>query len=278
MHTSPIAPVASAVDFVEDRLDAPLDLDAVASAVHYSKYHLHRLFACAVGMTLHDYVVRRRLTEAAGLLARTDRPVLEIALQCGYESQQSFTGAFRAMYKSPPAAFRARRAFYPLQWRFSPGETALAGTVSRADVALAGAGDIPAWLELARAAVDGYPCLDEGAYLRALRSAVREGRALVIRDGPRLAGGLAFSRDGGVIDYLAVHPQYRRRGVRRALLAVLREELLPGRTVSMTTYRAGDRADTGWREALAALDFVPGALLVEYGYPTQRFFLPGGSR
>ena len=83
----------------------------IAGAIHYSKYHLHRLFAETVGMTVHDYVQRRQLTEAAKLLIFSDKPILEIAFQCGYESQQSFSAAFKSMYKLPPAAYRNNQNF-----------------------------------------------------------------------------------------------------------------------------------------------------------------------
>ena len=94
--------------------DGKLELESVAEAVHYSKYHLHRLFTETVGMTIHDYVQRRQLTEAAKLLVFSDQPIIEIALICGYESQQSFSSAFKAMYKSPPAEYREKQSFYPL--------------------------------------------------------------------------------------------------------------------------------------------------------------------
>ena len=70
-------------------------------------------------MTLHDYVRRRRLTEAARMLVFSERPVLEIALLAGYESQQAFTSVFKAMYKRTPAEYRRDRFFYPLQLAFT---------------------------------------------------------------------------------------------------------------------------------------------------------------
>ena len=83
--------VIAAIDYIENHLHEKLDLETVAGAVHYSKYYLHRMFTDTVGLTIHDYVQRRRLTEAAKLLAFSDRPILEIAILAGYESQQSFT-------------------------------------------------------------------------------------------------------------------------------------------------------------------------------------------
>ena len=60
--------VMSAIDYIESHLHEKLDLETVAGAVHYSKYHLHRMFTGTVGLTIHDYVQRRQLTEVATFL------------------------------------------------------------------------------------------------------------------------------------------------------------------------------------------------------------------
>ena len=110
--------VMTAIDYIESHLHEKLNLETVAGAVHYSKYHLHRMFTGTVGVTIQTYVQRRQLTEAAKLLVLSDRPILEIALIAGYESQQSFTDIFKAMYKKPPNRYRAEEDFYPLQLRY----------------------------------------------------------------------------------------------------------------------------------------------------------------
>ncbi len=92
--------VITAIDYIEEHLSEKLDLDVVANAVHYSKYHLHRTFTTSVGLTMHDYIKRRKLTEAAKLLVFSKKPIIEIALIAGYESQQAFTSIFKAMYKN----------------------------------------------------------------------------------------------------------------------------------------------------------------------------------
>lgn len=89
--------------------------DALAQALHYSKYHLQHAFAEAMGLPLSEYALRRRLTRAARLLTSTRAPILDIALACGYESQQAFSAAFRAAYRCAPGHFRRERRFYPLQ-------------------------------------------------------------------------------------------------------------------------------------------------------------------
>ena len=87
-------------------------------------------------------------------------------------------------------------------------------------------------------------------------------------------GVMGFSQGTGSIDFLAVHPQYRHLGITKLFLDKLAEELLCGKEITLTTYRAGDKADTGWREEYRRLGFAERELLVEYGYPTQRFVLP----
>ncbi len=51
-------------------------------------------------------------------------------------------------------------------------------------------------------------------------------------------------------------------------------ELLRGKEVSITTYREGDKADIGHRKEIMELGFAEAELLVEFGYPTQRFVYP----
>ncbi len=70
--------VMTAIDYIESHLHEKLDLETVAGAVHYSKYHMHRMFTDTVGLTIHDYIQRRQLTEAAKLLVLSDRPINEL--------------------------------------------------------------------------------------------------------------------------------------------------------------------------------------------------------
>ena len=82
---------------------------------------------------------------------------------------------------------------------------------------------------------------------------------------------MGFSADRNSIDFLAVHPQYRNLGVTKIFLDKLSDEFLRGKEISLTTYRKGDKADTGYREEYLQLGFEQRELLVEYGYLTQRF-------
>ena len=149
------------IDYIENNLDGKIDLETVADAIHYSKYYMHRMFTSTVGMTIHDYVQRRQLTEAAKLLVFSDKPIIEVALICGYESQQAFSSVFKSMYKIPPAEYREKREFYPLQLRFTLYREIHEKSFAKEDISLAEHGDIDGWMNLMRLVIDGYPVMNE---------------------------------------------------------------------------------------------------------------------
>lgn len=83
MQNRTVDMVSQAIFYIEDHLDEPLDLDTMAEKTCCSKYHLHRLFAKSAGMTLHSYVRRRRLTEAARMLVFSENRFLKSHWRAG---------------------------------------------------------------------------------------------------------------------------------------------------------------------------------------------------
>lgn len=94
------------LDYIEKNLDANLSLDEIANKVGYSKFHLCRMFAESMGCTLYKYIQTRRLTIAAEKLTKTTKPIIEIAREAHYDSQQAFTLAFKQLYLCTPQKFR----------------------------------------------------------------------------------------------------------------------------------------------------------------------------
>ena len=266
--------VTAAIDYIENNLTDKLDLDTVANAVHYSKYHLHRIFTDTIGLTIHDYVQRRKLTEAAKLLIFSDKPIIEIALTAGYESQQAFTTIFKLMYKKSPNQYREAEEFYPLQLRYvlNNEPTKISTEIDwRKDIDFAMEHDIPPWMDLVRLVVDGFPYLKENEYLDQLKESIQQKQALIMCDDNIIIGAMIFNNETGSIDFLGVHPQYRKHDIARAFLQRAWGEILKDIPISITTFREGDKADPGYREIFKKLGFAEGELLIEFGYPTQKF-------
>jgi AraC-like DNA-binding protein len=271
--------VIDAIAYIESHLsNEKLDLDIVAAAVHYSKYHLHRVFTDTVGLTIYDYVQRRQLTEAAKLLVFSDMPIIEIAILAGYGSQQAFSNVFTAMYKKSPNRYRKNEVFYPLQLaynfknRFDSPEKARQHAAR--GIRFVRETDIPRWLDLVRLTIDGVPCLEEDQHIRVLKRRIADKSALLMDEGDIPIGGMMLNYETGSIDFLAVHPLYRKQGIARAFLRAAFTELWINEEISITTFREGDKADTGYRETLRQMGFAEAELLTEFGYPTQRMVLP----
>ncbi|MDE7207415.1 MAG: AraC family transcriptional regulator [Lachnospiraceae bacterium] len=270
--------VISVIDYIEKNLFEKLNLETVSNAMHYSKYHLHHMFSETVGITIHDYILRRKLTEAAKLLVFSDKTIIDIALISGYESQQAFTLVFKELYKKTPNQFREQQEFYPLQLKFTLTENPTTTQKEWGqEIVFATEQDIPQWLNLVRLVIDGFPNLTETAYRENLIWYIQTRQALILKDQHLAVGILAFQRKTGSIDFFGIHPQYKDKGIANAFLKKVTAELPDKKEISITTFRQGDKADTGYRNALEELGFAEAELLTEFGYPTQKMILQTGN-
>lgn len=98
--------------WLESHLDQPLSLDNVAAKAGYSKWHLQRMFKDVTGHAIGAYIRARRLSKAAVALRLTSRPILDIALQYRFDSQQTFTRAFKKQFSQTPAWYRRSSDWY----------------------------------------------------------------------------------------------------------------------------------------------------------------------
>ena len=117
--TAQKAVIQQVIEHIESNLDKELDLEAIAQAAGYSKFHLNRLFAKETGCTIYKYLQARRLTVAAEKLVKTTLPITQIAYDAGYNSQQAFTLAFKQLYIYPPKLYRERGVFRPKQQKIT---------------------------------------------------------------------------------------------------------------------------------------------------------------
>jgi AraC-like DNA-binding protein len=82
------------------------DLHALARLSGLSPYHYLRVFASALGVTPHQYLVRSRLRRAARRLAEGDEPIIDVALDSGFADLSNFVRTFRRAAGVSPRAFR----------------------------------------------------------------------------------------------------------------------------------------------------------------------------
>lgn len=91
---------------IQRHLDEELALGELARVAHFSPFHFHRIFRGLVGESVKEHVRRLRLERAAARLKFDDAPVVNVALEAGYETHEAFTRAFGAMFGCPPSEYR----------------------------------------------------------------------------------------------------------------------------------------------------------------------------
>ena len=96
--------LSNAIDYIEANLDSEISYDEAAKIACCSTYYFQRMFIYIAGIPLSEYIRRRRMTQAAFELQRTDKRVLDIALKYGYNSPTSFNRAFQNIHGIAPAA------------------------------------------------------------------------------------------------------------------------------------------------------------------------------
>lgn len=111
--------VREVLSYIESNLEKDIDLESISRHAGYSKFYLNRIFSESTGITIHKYLQNRRLTVAAEKLANTDQPILQIAYGAGYDSQQSFSLAFKRTYLFSPGEYRRMGNYAPKQKRIS---------------------------------------------------------------------------------------------------------------------------------------------------------------
>jgi AraC-like DNA-binding protein len=95
-------------DLMDARFAEPLDLDVMAAAAGFSRYHFAREFRAAFGETPGAYLSRRRVERAKDLLASANLTVTEVCMVVGFASLGSFSSRFSELVGCSPSAYRRR--------------------------------------------------------------------------------------------------------------------------------------------------------------------------
>lgn len=114
--------ISRAIDYIESHIKEELTVADIAKQAIISPYYFQKGFSMLCGFTVGEYIKKRRLTLAGSELISTDRKIIDIALEYGYDSPDSFTKAFLRFHGATPTAIRKREAtlksFAPLKIKF----------------------------------------------------------------------------------------------------------------------------------------------------------------
>jgi AraC-like DNA-binding protein len=86
--------------------DRHITIAEIARQLGMNEFKLKAGFKQLFGITMFDYLVKKRMQAARNLLLETDKPIKEIALLTGYSTKQSFMNAFKKYFHHTPGSFR----------------------------------------------------------------------------------------------------------------------------------------------------------------------------
>lgn len=98
--------ISKAISYIEEHITEKLTIEDIAKQAMVSPFYFQKGFAMLCGFTVGEYIKKRRLALAGSELISTDKKIIDIALQYGYDSPDSFTKAFTRFHGATPTSVR----------------------------------------------------------------------------------------------------------------------------------------------------------------------------
>ncbi|MCH5264677.1 MAG: GNAT family N-acetyltransferase [Lachnospiraceae bacterium] len=138
--------------------------------------------------------------------------------------------------------------------------------------------NLAAWMNLVEIMRDHFPGLETEEkwedYQRTVEKNIQRGTAICAVDGYMLVGVLLFSTEQNRLSFMAVHPEFRRRGIATEMIRLMYTKMNRSRDIVLETFREGDERGTAPRALYQSLGFEPEELCVfDNQYEMQRFIL-----
>lgn len=137
--------------------------------------------------------------------------------------------------------------------------------------------NLASWMSLAEIVRDNFPGLETQELLDGYRSTVIKNierqSAICALHGKIVVGVLLFSEKHNMLSCMAVHPEYRRRGIAGRMMKLMFARLDRTKDITVTTFREDDAKGIAPRALYQSLGFEPAELCIEQGYPSQVFVL-----
>ncbi len=104
----PQGQILKVLDYIDAYLGDEITLGDLAQLLDISPFHFGRLFKQSLGLSPYQYLLRQRVERAKKLLKQTDKPIVEVALDCGFNSHSHMGRKFRQLTGITPKAYRAK--------------------------------------------------------------------------------------------------------------------------------------------------------------------------
>lgn len=99
--------VSQVIEYIENHYKEDIDVNTLADELYISYSHLRKIFRENMGTSLTSFINKRRIKEAKILLKETDMTIYDMAINLGYNSDQTFTRFFKKYEGTTPGAYRS---------------------------------------------------------------------------------------------------------------------------------------------------------------------------
>jgi AraC family transcriptional regulator len=93
-------------ELVHAKIEDELTLHEMAESVGLTTAHFSQMFRKSTGESPHQFVLRQRVERAKGMLRAGEIRVLDVAIACGFKTQQHFARVFRQLCGASPTEYR----------------------------------------------------------------------------------------------------------------------------------------------------------------------------
>lgn len=111
------------INYIEEHITEEIDYKELSRIACCSTYHFQRMFTYIAGVSLSEYIRRRRMSLAAVDLQSGDEKIIDISLKYGYSSPTAFNRAFQSIHGIAPSAIKNEgvsiKSFPPITFKFT---------------------------------------------------------------------------------------------------------------------------------------------------------------
>jgi AraC family transcriptional regulator len=125
--------IQKSLDYIEENIKEDIDIEAVVRQSGYSITHFYRIFQALMEESIKEYIIKRKLSNAAVELAGTNKRLIEIAVDYGFHSQEVFTRAFTRLFQVTPGRYRKSKNSIVLYERTNVYQKVLANSEKSID-------------------------------------------------------------------------------------------------------------------------------------------------
>lgn len=111
------------INYIEEHITGEISYDELAQIACCSTYHFQRMFTYIAGVSLSEYIRRRKMSLAAVDLQGSNEKIIDISLKYGYSSPTAFNRAFQSIHGVAPSVLKNEgvsiKSFPPITFKFT---------------------------------------------------------------------------------------------------------------------------------------------------------------